>query len=48
MPSAMSMASVLVVPLINAVLLLETFGTPNSEASVESRTNNVAATGTMP
>ena len=45
---AMSMASVLVVPLINAVLLPETFGTPNSEASVESRTNNVAATGTMP
>src|SRR6478609_3112800 len=46
--SATSIASVLVEPLISAVLLLVRSGTPKNEAAVDSRANSAAATGTMP
>ena len=49
MPSAMSMARVLVDPLISALLSPpETSGTPKKEATVDSRAKITAATGTMP
>src|SRR6476619_7583255 len=49
MARAMSMARVLVDPLIRAVLVSpERSGTPKNDATVDSSANSAAATGTMP
>src|SRR6476661_10474304 len=48
MASAMSMARVLVDPLIRAVLPPDRSGTPKNDAAVDSSANSAAATGTMP